>query len=81
MTKAFTCWHGEEHDRYDPREIEADSPDRAAEHFALYCDEGDESDVVYVLVDDDVHEYKCTFRREVSCSARRVATYPAEVPS
>ena len=76
----FTCWHGEEHDRYDATEVEARTPDAAAHEFALRSDNGDDSDVVYVLVADEglVHEFKCKFRREVSCSAHRVATYTAE---
>lgn len=77
----FTCWHGEEHDRYDATEVDASTPAAAAEEFALRSDTGEDNDVVYVLVADEglVHEFKCKYRRTVSCDTRRVATYPTEV--
>ncbi len=77
----FTCWHGEEHDRYDATKVVARTPADAAREFALQTDSGDDGDVVYVLVADEglVHEFKCKYRRTVECDARRVATYPTEV--
>ena len=70
--ETFTCWHGDLHNRIDEDKVRAYDVAEAAERFALAHDEGDDYDIVFVLEDDEVHEFKCTFEREVTCRPRRM---------
>lgn len=71
----YTCWHGEPDDRYDEAEIEARYPDDAARRFALRSDEGEDYDIVFVLVDGEVYEYRCRYERDVTCDSRLVKSH------
>ena len=77
--KAFTCWHGQLDGRMDEEDIRAYSAGAAAEKFAIAHEEGEDYDIVFVLVEDEVQEFKCTFNREVTCDYRQTATH--DVPT
>ncbi len=80
-SKVFTCWHGQLDDRMDEEDIRAYDASIAAERFALAHDDGEDYDIVFVMLvnGSKVEEFKCTFNREVSCRSRQTATH--DVPT
>lgn len=75
----FTCWRGDLFNRMDETEIRAYSAGQAAEKLAIQYDEGEDYDIIFVLVEDEVWEFKCTFDRQVTCDYKQTGTY--DVPT
>lgn len=75
----YTCWHGELEDRYEESQVAADNAVAAAMKYALQHDIGEESDIVFVLVQLDgvnrVLEYKCLFQRVTQCDVKFVSEH------
>lgn len=71
----YVCWHGEADERHDETIVTAYDAERAARTFAIQSDEGDDYDIVFVLVEGQIYEFRCPYERTVECRPKRVKTH------